>query len=444
MWTSTASVAAWCFITGLLQGLPLIFMESRAQRVAYVLVMVPVLATIGTGLFYALVPEELNVIAKALEACTRPFAHGRVFPPRAPTAERDDDEHSDQEADALAASLQLTAENRRRMNAVAATAFHSDIFVLQARARDAIASYLRQRQAIEAGFGGPLPQPAATTAAPGSAIQFDREGNRLYNGRPRLLPATGGAAADASVTAIDHATADEFTAASREDDDASCASATSQEGSRPRQLVSTPPPSQPQGPIIVRGTRFQGDTPYVCMYIERSKNANVVVYEARVERDLAGNVAGLPLTDPLDAYWLDIDAAYVKKARKAGKMHDREELNSLEKRMAYGIKCKRRLDPAGSTSDAVEFNVKCVALESRPFVLRVITAHLLPNDDAHFTRYPVTNVPVLTTAINGQQAAVSRLFVQAAETILLPKVEYVELHGVSLADGSAVTERITP
>ena len=35
-------------------------------------------------------------------------------------------------------------------------------------------------------------------------------------------------------------------------------------------------------------------------------------------------------------YWMDIDPEYVKAARAKGKMHDREELNMIERQFAYG------------------------------------------------------------------------------------------------------------
>merc|ERR1719385_132694 len=67
----------------------------------------------------------------------------------------------------------------------------------------------------------------------------------------------------------------------------------------------------------------------VLFWIERSKNKNIVVYEAEQKNksDHFNNVVG---------YWLDIDPEYVKKNRAKGKKDDREDLNFMEKKMAYG------------------------------------------------------------------------------------------------------------
>lgn len=68
----------------------------------------------------------------------------------------------------------------------------------------------------------------------------------------------------------------------------------------------------------------------IAFVISRNKNKNIVVYEAKLSGD------ALDASEPITVYWLDIDPEYQKKARAKGKDHDREELNWIEKKMAYG------------------------------------------------------------------------------------------------------------
>ena len=58
---------------------------------------------------------------------------------------------------------------------------------------------------------------------------------------------------------------------------------------------------------------------------------NIVVYEAKVTAEGKVNES-----DPMDAYWYDIDPEYTKKRRAKGDMTDRVELGMVERRMAYG------------------------------------------------------------------------------------------------------------
>ena len=70
----------------------------------------------------------------------------------------------------------------------------------------------------------------------------------------------------------------------------------------------------------------KGPQPQRLFRIERSTNANIVVYDALVEAD--GN---LPKKNPIDVYW-------VRLAEEG----QRKNLNGIERRMAYGFKEKKR------------------------------------------------------------------------------------------------------
>ena len=69
------------------------------------------------------------------------------------------------------------------------------------------------------------------------------------------------------------------------------------------------------------------ERPNILFIIERSKNMNIVVYEADVKD------GKLDPKEPVKAFWLDIDPEYVKRA---GEKSDKVELSMVEWSMAYG------------------------------------------------------------------------------------------------------------
>ncbi len=77
--------------------------------------------------------------------------------------------------------------------------------------------------------------------------------------------------------------------------------------------------------------------PTVFLIIKRSKNQNIVVYEANI-------VNGVFDKDrPISVYWCDIDPAYRAKTRARGINHDRVELTSFEQSVVYGVTVSKRL-----------------------------------------------------------------------------------------------------
>lgn len=138
--------------------------------------------------------------------------------------------------------------------------------------------------------------------------------------------------------------------------------------------------------------------------IQRSKNANIVRYDANLGKD--GNlVPGQPVL----AYWVLLaEDGRVKK------------LNWLEKKKAYGV--RTRPDPAGNG-----------------YVITLAAAAWLPitiKQDGAAVR--------AEAAINGQPAVLNKMFIQAIDKLLGPKVEYIELFGKDLKTGGARREKIFP
>jgi hypothetical protein len=137
--------------------------------------------------------------------------------------------------------------------------------------------------------------------------------------------------------------------------------------------------------------------------IERSKNANVVQYDARVRAD-----GSLDRDEPIDAYWL--------RLAKDGR---RKELSWLHRR-AYGFSTRWRED--GETLE-----MKMTAPIGRRLEVVMV-------DDTYRVR----------TRIDGRPAWVERIFVQSKERLLLPKVVYIDLRGTDVESGETRSERFVP
>eukprot|EP00386_Alphamonas_edax_P000043 GDKI01000111.1.p2 GENE.GDKI01000111.1~~GDKI01000111.1.p2 ORF type:complete len:195 (-),score=81.05 GDKI01000111.1:308-832(-) len=146
--------------------------------------------------------------------------------------------------------------------------------------------------------------------------------------------------------------------------------------------------------------------PSVCFLIERSKNGNVVVYNANVAAD-----GKLDPKNPMGVYWINWS-----KGDKA----DKEELNMVERSMAYGLSSKK-VDGKDNT-----YEVSLVALPARKVTVT----------------QGADGKPVASIEINGKQARARQIYVYAVDNwVGLPTVKYVEISGED-ESGASVTERV--
>jgi hypothetical protein len=144
-------------------------------------------------------------------------------------------------------------------------------------------------------------------------------------------------------------------------------------------------------------------TPQRLFHIERNKNANIVVYDARVLPD-----SNLAEDDPVIVYWL--------KLAEGG---HRKDLKGIEKKMAYGFKVESR-----------EGNR--LVIEMKADVGRNLVV------DVHEGVYRAF------MEIDGRQALLEKIYIFAEETFLLPDVKYLELFGVDVATGEEINEKFLP
>ena len=136
----------------------------------------------------------------------------------------------------------------------------------------------------------------------------------------------------------------------------------------------------------------------------RSTNANVVHYDAQLTAN-----GELDPEEPVIAYWIML----------AEDGH-REELTWIEKQKAYGFTVAR--DPAGNG-----YTLTMAAVPDRKMTVR-----------------KAGGAARAELVIDGHQAAVERIFVEATSGMFGPKVKYVELSGKDLETGQERTERILP
>ena len=134
--------------------------------------------------------------------------------------------------------------------------------------------------------------------------------------------------------------------------------------------------------------------------LARTKNANVIKYAVRVDRD-----EHLDRKNPIEAYWL--------MRAEDGR---REELTWTERRLAYGFSVSR------VSQDGLILRLSACA--TRDLHVRPTLAGYRAELD-----------------ISGQRAFLQRIFVRTDEGSLIPRVRYVEISGVT-SDGQRVQERI--
>ncbi len=138
--------------------------------------------------------------------------------------------------------------------------------------------------------------------------------------------------------------------------------------------------------------------------IERSKNANVVHYDARLTAD-----GRLDPEEPVIAY-------YVMLAEDGR----RKELNLIEKTMAYGFDIKP--DPSGSG-----YRMTMVAARQRPITVKkeggAVRAELV---------------------IDGRPAVLEKMYINSTDGLPWPQVHYIELHGKDLQTAERRFEKVLP
>jgi hypothetical protein len=148
------------------------------------------------------------------------------------------------------------------------------------------------------------------------------------------------------------------------------------------------------------------DSPVRLFYIQRSSNANTVIYDANILTNKALNAK-----DPVHTYWI----RYGEKGQK-------EELSTIQRTLAYGL-----------YTDAIKTEVNAfegyfLAYRKRKFVVKL----------------DPKGTPIALFPINGKLQILKRVFVSVDESHMMPSVNYIELFGKDQISGKDVYERFKP
>jgi hypothetical protein len=156
------------------------------------------------------------------------------------------------------------------------------------------------------------------------------------------------------------------------------------------------------------GERFPipPSAPNRLFYIQRSSNANTVVYDANVLSNKSLNNK-----QPVHTYWL----RYAENGQK-------EELSTIQRTLAYGL----YTDPIKGEANAYEGYF--LAYRKRKFVVK-----LDPKGS-----------PIALFPINGKLQILDRVFVSVDDSGYMPSVFYIELFGRDQNTGKDVYERFKP
>jgi hypothetical protein len=140
--------------------------------------------------------------------------------------------------------------------------------------------------------------------------------------------------------------------------------------------------------------------------IDRSTNANELIYEARLDSE------GLYTKDPVRIYWI---------MRTKGGVT--ESLNGFESHSVYGI------DVRSAQADLVIFSLK--AMSDRP-----ITVHRVEESGAWKV--------YASMLMLGEECYLDKIFIEVGSGSLFPRVSRIKLYGRSLRTGQNVSEEIIP
>lgn len=138
--------------------------------------------------------------------------------------------------------------------------------------------------------------------------------------------------------------------------------------------------------------------------IERSKNANILQYDAQIDPD-----GSLNKKKPVVVYWV-----------RLAEQGQTKKLNWIQRVFAYGFKTKH--DPS---SDSVSLYM--AADIGQPIKVQ-----------------RVRGVYRATVIINDQLTVLDKIFVQSSGNGISTKVEYIELFGSYADSGQIIQERLSP
>lgn len=145
------------------------------------------------------------------------------------------------------------------------------------------------------------------------------------------------------------------------------------------------------------------DEPNQLFYVQRSPNANTVVYAAKLDAK-----GGFDRSTPVEAFW-----------RKFNMDGSRQPLNFIERMMAYGVRTDRV-----AAGKPITFTI--AALPERKLTLAM-------DKDGK---------PQALIQIGGRSVKLAYVYLQVVEGGLMPSVPALDIVGTDIASGKAVREHL--
>jgi hypothetical protein len=141
-------------------------------------------------------------------------------------------------------------------------------------------------------------------------------------------------------------------------------------------------------------------------YIQRDPNTNTIIYDLQTDK-----TGSINKEEPVHVYWI-----------KYNEHGQKEELNFIQRKFAYGINTK----PVGND----KFDVRIAAYKKYPLVLRK-----WENDNKYH----------IFANIDKKEAIVNKIFIRIdGGTFWFPNVLYIEVRGTDPATGKEIAERFKP
>jgi Domain of unknown function (DUF4833) len=141
-------------------------------------------------------------------------------------------------------------------------------------------------------------------------------------------------------------------------------------------------------------------------YIQRSSNANTILYDANILTDKK-----LDTKDPVHTYWI----RYTEGGKK-------QELSGMQRTLAYG------LHTSAIKGEVNAYEGHFLAYRKRKFIVK----------------QNAKGEPIALFMINGKMQILKRVFVQTDDSGMMPSVNYIELWGKDAVTGKDVYEKFKP
>lgn len=215
-----------------------------------------------------------------------------------------------------------------------------------------------------------------------------------------------------------------------------------------------------------RGERFGHDHPDTFLYIERSKNRNIVAYtsnllDAATHTSVVSGVGRrcvVNSADPVHAYFITLEPSDLEKQQKKGVTNVISELTFIQRKLAYGCSAKPlrvALGKADSQNigawlDGLDpYVISYVALPDFPTLMLTIPPSLAAAqvgdvDGNGGARGESDTMVVLLSTVGGVISVLKHVYVRSVEPkhfYQLPRVEYIEVFGVALDSGAETYEK---